>query len=96
MLTWFKAWRERFRRMRWFLDEFLPEVEAAAKRDGTATVAAQIIETHSMPAHAEAATAAAGPRPDAQGLQKLDEMLRRLPDSERERLKAFVKSPGGF
>ena len=34
MLTWFTPWVERRRRMQWFVNEFLPELHAAAQEAG--------------------------------------------------------------
>lgn len=83
--------------MRWFANEFLPELQAAAQESGYAVVAGRLVDA-CRPAteHAEAASAAARPPVDPQNLERLGEVLRRIPESERERLKAFVKTPSGF
>ena len=76
-MTWLRSWRERRKRMRWFADEFLPELMAAAPG-------------RSLAAHAVAeSTALVAPAESARSLYKLDELLRRLPESERERLKTL-------
>lgn len=98
MLTWFTEWRERRRRMQWFANEFLPALQAAAQESGGAVVAGRLVDAcRPAPEQAEAATASAGRRVDySQNFERLEEVLRRIPESERERLKAFVKAPSGF
>jgi hypothetical protein len=94
MLTWFTAWRERRRRMQWFTNEFLPKLEAVAGQTGQGSVAAEVVAVcHPTPQNAEAAIAGGdSPLVDPQGLHRLGEVLRALPESERERLKALVRS----
>ena len=99
MLAWFTVWRERRKRMQWFADEFLPVLMAASERSGIAHVAAKIagakLESEATVVAEAAQTVAPAPQTyTAQSFKRLDEVLRALPDSERERLKAFVKSRG--
>lgn len=95
MLTWFYAWRERRNRMQWFADEFLPELMTAAARSNNSSVASRLAGIHDTHGELAASTVApASPPPSPQSLEKLNEVLQRLPDSERERLKAFVQSRG--
>jgi hypothetical protein len=91
-MKWLRAWLERRRRMRWFADEFLPELMAAAqlRRSSPANPA----QTVSVAAHAMAESdPLMSPMEAARSLQKLDELLRRLPDTERERLKTLFRPP---
>ena len=78
--------------MRWFADEFLPELMAATQLRESALV--NPAQTVSVAAHAMAeSNPLVSPAETARNLQKLDELLRRLPDSERERLKTLFTPP---
>lgn len=95
MLTWFYARRERRKRMQWFADEFLPELMTATARSSNSSVASRLAGMNEVTGELTAPTVApAPPAPSPQSLEKLNEVLQRLPDSERERLKAFVQSRG--
>ena len=94
MPTWFTAWRERRRRMQWFTNEFLPKLEAVAGHVADGSVAAEVVAVCQPTAENAGAATAGGDSPivDPQGLHRLGEVLRALPESERERLKALVRS----
>jgi len=84
--------------MQWFVNDFLPELHAVAQESNGAVVAGRLVEA-CRPATEQAEAAAAGasrPAEYAQNFERLEEVLRRIPASERERLKAFVKTPTGF
>ena len=92
MLAWFTVWRERRKRMQWFADEFLPVLMAASERSGIQPLADKLAGAQEVP---EPQTVDPPVQTyTAQSFKRLDEVLRALPDSERERLKAFVKSRG--
>ena len=84
------AWRTRRERMRWFADEVLPQL---MEKHGNTAAAARALQLSPAPP-APTSAAPPPPEPDAgAALEKLDEVLRRLPQSERERLQVFVKPP---
>lgn len=81
--------------MQWFADEFLPELMTATARSSNSSIASRLSGMNEVPGEVAASTLAPAPlAPSPQSLEKLNEVLQRLPDSERERLKAFVQSRG--
>ena len=85
----YATWRERRAHMRWFADEFLPDLMATAKKTGNAAVAARVLQSTPV---VEVKSSAGGQATSAAAVQELEEVMSRLPQSERERLSMFVKS----